>query len=401
LAILVAPIAALVAYAGLAYACTATAVFTLTPNSGPVGSVVNADVKTFPSNGYATIRFNGLSGPVIWSGNADAAGNISFAFTVPAGAPEFSFVKIYSGPPASAHDTAQQNFTVTASPPPGSQPAADFDGDGKTDLPVYRPSTGTWFTQNSSGSPAYTASTWGTSGDIPVPANYFGVGTSQNAVFRPSTGTWYIQDPGGSNVIVTWGQNGDIPVPADYEGIGKADLAVYRPSTGTWFIRHADGSYEATTWGVSTDIPVPADYEGSGRANLAVYRSGTWYVLNSARTSYSTSSWGDAGDIPVPSTYEGGAQANYAVFRPGTGEWFVATHAGGYTDTIWGQSGDVPQPGDYNGDGSTDLAIYRPSTGTWYLLPSGGGAYSAAVWGTAGDVPVVLAAATRVAFFPG
>src|SRR5205807_1298343 len=95
------------------------------------------------------------------------------------------------------------------------------------------------------------------------------------AVYRPSTGTWYIRrSSDGTTQQVQWGESGDVPVPGDYDGDGKADLAVFRPSTGTWYIRRSsDGTTQQVQWGAAADHPAgPADYDGGGTAGPAVYR---------------------------------------------------------------------------------------------------------------------------------
>ena len=238
----------------------------------------------------------------------------------------------------------------------------DYDGNGTTDLAIWRPSTGTWHVQNGA------TTQWGWPGDVPVPADYDGNGTTDLAIWRPSTGTWWIR--GGPSV--QWGWPGDVPVPADYDGNGTTDLAIWRPSTGTWHVQNG----ATTQWGEAGDMPVPADYDGNGTTDLAIWRpsTGTWWIRGQAITQ-----WGEAGDKPVPADYDGNGTTDLAIWRPSTGTWWIR----GGSITQWGEAGDKPVPADYDGNGTTDLAIWRPSTGTWWIR---GG--SITQWGWPGDVPV-------------
>ena len=51
--------------------------------------------------------------------------------------------------------------------------------------------------------------------------DFDGDGKGDTAVYRPSNNTWYIQSSTAGFVVMTWGETADIPVPADDDGDGK------------------------------------------------------------------------------------------------------------------------------------------------------------------------------------
>ena len=248
---------------------------------------------------------------------------------------------------------------------------SDFDGDGRTDLAVYRSGTGTWHARGQM------AVTFGERGDLPVLGDYNGDGTTDLAVYRPSTGTWQVR----AQFTRQFGQRSDIPVPGDYDGDGDTDLAVYRPSTGMWYVENQP----TVEFGGRGYLPVPADYNGDGRTDIAVYdrTNGRWYVKDQFYVQF-----GDRGDRPVPADYNGDGAADVAVYRPGTASWFVR----GQFATTFGAPGDQPVPRDYNGDGSAELAVFRPETAEWLVFGQ-----PTVQFGAPGDLPVPRQALPRAA----
>lgn len=267
----------------------------------------------------------------------------------------------------------------------------DIDGDGKTDVAVYRPGNpGVWYYILSSTN-TFQAFYFGTTGDVPVAADYSGDNRIDFAVWRPSTGVWYRALPG--NPATFYGISTDTPiVGGDYDGNGSADLAVYRVSggVGTFYIN----SIGAVNLGTTGDKPVVGDFDGDGKTDVAIYRPGasptadsTWYIIRSSDHVLTSLNYGIGEDKPVVADFNGDHLSNIAVFRPSTGYWYTtqdpSTNYGGQQ---FGALGDVPLTGDYDGDGKIDLSVYR--NGTWYILTSNTPAVVVYNFGVGSDKPV-------------
>ena len=80
------------------------------------------------------------------------------------------------------------------------------------------------------------AQQFGVSEDLPVVADYDGDGKDDIAIFRPSVSEWWILRSSLGLKAVQFGANGDKTVQGDYTGDGKADIAFWRPSNGFWYI---------------------------------------------------------------------------------------------------------------------------------------------------------------------
>ena len=275
-------------------------------------------------------------------------------------------------------DISDANFTISTQPTFAPKKFYDFDGDGKSDLSVYR--NGVWYVQRSTA--GFFATQFGISTDKTVAADFDGDLKTDVAVFRD--GVWYIVNSLNNSIsIINWGLAGDIQVPGDYDGDGKADLAVYR--NGVWYIVNSgNGSYRIENFGLSTDKPVIGDFDGDNKQDLAVYRNGVWYVQASTQGFFAYQ-FGLAGDIPQPADYDGDTKTDFGVYRNGV--WYVQRTTQGFGALQFGTSTDIPATADFDGDGKSDFVVFRPSEGNWYLFQSQAG-ISVIHFGLNGDKPI-------------
>lgn len=274
----------------------------------------------------------------------------------------------------------------------------DYDGDGKTDLAVWRPGTGQWVIRNSSdGSTRTQAWGLGSLNDQPVPGDYDGDGKTDLAVFRGNDSTWYILNSADNTFRAQfWGTSGDQPVAADYDGDGKTDIAVFRPSNGGWYIyRSSDNTLYGVAWGTNGDKPVPEDYDGDDKVDIAVFRpsNGAWYIYRSSDSANVALLWGLSTDKPMPGDYDGDGKADLMVYRPGADVFWLRRSFDGSAQSVVVANPDAtdqPVTGDFDGDGINDLTLRRASDNTWRFRNSTAGMVDT-VWGVTGDVQATSA----------
>ncbi len=309
---------------------------------------------------------------------------------------------------------------------------ADFDGDGKADVGVHRQSEGIWTVRLSSKNWSASDSdriniTWGRSTDIPLfDADFDGDDKADIGIWRPSDGKWTIllssqnySDQESRRLDRDWGRPGDTPITTDFDGDGKADMGVYRQCTGQWTVRLSSENWSASdnnriniTWGRNTDIPLfDVDFDGDNKADIGIWRpsDGTWTILLSSHNySYQESRrldrpWGSPGDVPIAADFDGDGKDDMGVYRQSTGQWTVRLSSKNWSasndnriNVTWGRKSDIPIVDvDFDGDNKADIGIWRPSDGSWKILLSSRN-YSDQesrrldrTWGRPGDTPVM------------
>jgi hypothetical protein len=255
--------------------------------------------------------------------------------------------------------------------------SADFDGDGKDDVAVWRPGapgSAAFYSINSEDLTYRIVPFGQTNDNVAIVGDYDGDGTDDPASFRcppiGSPGQCYfyyrgsLNNPTGGVTYIPWGYGDSFdfyPYPGDFDGDGKLDFCLQSvnpnaPQQAIFLLQLNDATYskEFIYWGYSSDFLAPGDYDGDGRSDFAVVRTE------------------DRGGID--------RRVFYILHRDGTAR-----------GAQWGLANDDDiVPGDYDGDGRQDIAVYRWNSAEprFWILPSNGNPHFTFRFGLQGDVPV-------------
>ena len=275
----------------------------------------------------------------------------------------------------------------------------DYDGDGRTDVQVYRNSNNAFYALRSTDG-AFLQQPLGQPGDsVSLTVDWDRDGRSDFSTARYNAEVLWRILPSTTNVLqeTRWGSStlGDFFAAADYDGDGAFDISVFR--AGVWYIiESSTGNFRYEYWGQSGDVPAANDFDGDGKADLAIARSENgqrvWWIRNSSNGAVSVIQWGLTSDafFTGRSDFDGDGKADLLVIRNVSGQraFYIRRSSDGALQVIaWGLSSDVVKLGDYDGDGKTDPAVTRAIDGqrVFFILQSTTGQPRYETFGLQGD----------------
>jgi hypothetical protein len=202
---------------------------------------------------------------------------------------------------------------------------------------VYVPSTGQWLLRNANttGAADFIVTFGGRPGDIPVAGDWDGDGRTDIAVFRDGQFVRALLKPLDPCLPcqpillpvplddIAFGEAGDLPLAGDWNGDGIDDLGVFRaPKLGTFLLRVPLGQDTFTTqtipFGSAGTLPVAGDWNNDGKDEIGIY--------NPTLAQFSLTSdfaeptfifpFGLAGDRPLAGDWRGNSIDGVGVFDP-------------------------------------------------------------------------------------
>ena len=299
----------------------------------------------------------------------------------------------------------------------------DFDGDGSTDLALYRegsrspllaPQQSYWYFLNTHTGQTGTLQ-WGQTLDVPAPADFDNDGKTDTVVYRwwdfekGDVNQWWVGRSSGGLQTIGY-EKGYNKYNRNYVGDGRAEIGqLYQtnisqiPGEYCWlsvyFIGDMDGNEIRKTVSDTCNVvptPAPGDYNNDGRSEIAVFSNQTFKVwLPPYDNNVENPDIVQILNVesPAPGDYDGDGKTDFAGIRRQSNNlvWvYKSSSTGKEVEIEFGFETDEPVPGDYNGDGTTDMAIFRRSNASWWIRDGKNGAVSSWYFGLPTDTPLAM-----------
>jgi hypothetical protein len=202
----------------------------------------------------------------------------------------------------------------------------------------------------------------GEPGDLPVVGDWDGDGATDVGVYRPSRGEFLLRLGSGAVVTVVGGAEADLPVAGDWDGDGFDTVGFLREGgrVGQSFFL-TNTRVEASTTpdfdiivpaGEAGDLPLAGDWDGDQVDTVGLYRPSrrTFFEIDSAGVATSFA-FGDAGDLPLAGDWDGNGTDDVGVFRPSNGTMHLTTDSGATAAFVFTLQarGDLPVGGNWDG----------------------------------------------------
>ena len=184
----------------------------------------------------------------------------------------------------SSHQITEINFGLVGDLPV----AGDWDGDGRDEIGIYRPSTHTWMFDFNMDGQADDTLLLGEpkKGAVPIAGDWDGNGSDDPGFYNPD-GTWQLfnlSDPKYAR-LVSFGAPGEAPITGDWNGNGIDTIGTYQATTGVVKLANrlqaapqVSRSYTVQASSKNTTL-YAADWYGIGKDSIALIEGDTWAFL--------------------------------------------------------------------------------------------------------------------------
>jgi hypothetical protein len=156
--------------------------------------------------------------------------------------------------------------------------------------------------------------------DQPITGDWDGDGRTDVGVYRTESRRFILAAADGTAQSIGFGRRGDIAVTGDWNGDGRTDVGVFRPATSTFWLRAADGAMSSVRFGSTSSIPIAGDWDGDGRSQIGVYDPATsTFRLSRQIGGTRTVTYGSPGSIPAVGAWTTGPVTGLGAWDPATG----------------------------------------------------------------------------------